>query len=74
MAGLALHYQKNETAKTTPIAPAFKNCTCRRKKWLLNRTREQVRSNFLLGCAWGGGVTTEPQKYVLFGCKTFYFV
>jgi hypothetical protein len=34
MAGLALHYQKNETAKTTPMSPtasAFKNCTYRRK-------------------------------------------
>jgi hypothetical protein len=29
VAGWALHchYQKNETAKTTPIASAFKNCT-----------------------------------------------
>jgi hypothetical protein len=47
MAGLALHFQKSETAKTTPITPASKNCTYRRKKWLLNRMREQVRfSNF----------------------------
>jgi hypothetical protein len=43
MAGLALHYQKNETAKTTPIASACKSCACRRKNWLLNRMREQVR-------------------------------
>jgi hypothetical protein len=36
MAWWALHFQKNETAKTTPIASAFKNCrkffpTCRGK-------------------------------------------
>ena len=42
-AGWASHCQKKETAKTTPIASAFKNCTYRRKKWLLNRMREQVR-------------------------------
>jgi hypothetical protein len=47
MAGRALDCQKNETAKTTPIASASKNCTCRKKNWLLNRMREQVRfSNF----------------------------
>jgi hypothetical protein len=40
---------KNEIAKTTPIASAFKNCTCRGKKWLLNRMREKNRfPNFLL--------------------------
>jgi hypothetical protein len=27
MAGWALHYHQNETAKTTPVASAFKNCT-----------------------------------------------
>jgi hypothetical protein len=43
MAGRALHYQKNETAKTTPIAPAFKNYIYRGKNWLLNRMREKVR-------------------------------
>jgi hypothetical protein len=32
MSGWALHCQKNETAKTTPIASAFKNYTCHGKK------------------------------------------
>jgi hypothetical protein len=32
VAGLALHYQKNETAKNTSIASAFKNCSYRKKK------------------------------------------
>jgi hypothetical protein len=43
MAGWALHYQKNKTAKSTLIASAFKNCTYRGKKWLLNRMRGKAR-------------------------------
>jgi hypothetical protein len=58
--------KKNETAKTMPIAPAFKNCTgtSRRKNWLLNRMRENSFSQFFYQVIiWGGGVT-KPQKHV----------
>ena len=66
MAGLAFHYQKNETAKTTFIAPASKNCAVlTAEKWLLNRMRgEAVVSQFLTRFLYGqvpGGVI-KPQN------------
>jgi hypothetical protein len=64
MAELALHSPKNETAKTMPIATAFKNCTYRRKNWLPNRMREHVLSAKLFiwskSAPWRCGLFTKP--------------